>query len=141
MFKVKSYDDWYELSYTSLISYPKLVDQYGTMEFDQLLYELRIYTTWSLYHYNLLKEANREFKKFLKNKIGIEQLASSKGLSPILLELLLEEKTVDEIIEIVKNEDPENPIYDISEDGLTNLGYNLITERELNDAKKYLNLV
>ena len=140
VFKVRSSDDWPAVSYTSLISYPKLVEQYGNVEFDQLLYELRIYTTWSLYHYNLLKEANREFEKFLKNKIEIEQLASTQGFSPILLELLLEDKTVDEIIEIVKDEDPENPTYDFYETGLTNLGYNLITDRELNDAKKIFEL-
>ena len=140
VFKVQSSDDWLALSYTSLVSYPKLVEQYGTVEFDQLLYDLRIYTTWSLYRYNLLKEANQEFEKFLKDKIGLEQLKSSKGFSPIVLELLLEEKTVDEIIGIVKDEDPENPKYDISEAGLTNLGYSLITDRALNDAKKIFEL-
>ena len=140
VFKVQSFDDWPTLSYSQLISYPKLVEQYGTVEFDQLLYELRVYTTWSLYHYNLLKEANREFEKFLKNKIGIEKLASIQGLSPIQLELLLEDKTINEIIDIVRNENPENPKYNISEAGLTNLGYNLITDRKLNDAKKIFEL-
>ena len=38
------------------------------------------------------------------------------------LELLLEDKTIDEIIDIVRNENPENPKYDISEQALTNLG-------------------
>ena len=54
--------------------------------------------------------------------IGIEQLASIQGLSPMQLELLLEDKTIDEIIDIVRNENPENPKYDISEQALTNLG-------------------
>jgi len=140
VFNVQSFDDWVAVSYSQLISYPKLVEQYDTVEFDQLLYELRVYTTWSLYHYNLLKEANQEFEKFLKNKIGIEQFESSKEFSPILLELLLEDKTVDEIIDIVRNENPEDSTYDISEQALTNLGYNLITDRELNDAKKIFEL-
>jgi len=140
VFNVQSFDDWAAVSYSQLISYPKLVEQYDTVEFDQLLYELRVYTTWSLYHYKLLKDANQEFEKFLKDKIGIEQLSSTNGFSPIVLELLLEEKTVDEIIGIVKDEDPKNPKYDISEAALNNLGYNLIVDRELNDAKKVFEL-
>lgn len=140
VFRVKSSDDWQAVSFSSLISYPKLVQQYGTVEFNQLLYELRIYTTWSLHHYNLLKEANQEFETFLKNKLGDEQLTSSNGSSPLLLELLLEDKTVDEIIEIVKDEDIENSTYDISEAGLNNLGYNLMTDRLLNDSKKIFEL-
>ncbi|PTM08728.1 MAG: hypothetical protein DA407_07335 [Bacteroidetes bacterium] len=140
VFKVQSFDDWPTLSYASLILYPKLVEQYGTVEFDQLLYELRIFTTWSLYHYNLLKEANQEFEIYLKNKVSLEQTTSKQGFSPILLELLLEDRTVDEIIDIVRNENPENPTYDISEQALTNLGYNLITDRQLKNAKKIFEL-
>ncbi len=140
VFKVQSFDDWPTVSYTSLISYPKLVEQYGTVEFDQLLYDLRIYATWSLYHYNLLKEANREFEMHLKSKVGPEQTTSKGELSPILLELLLEDKTVDEIIDMVRNENPINPTYDNSEQALTNLGYNLITVRQFNDAKKIFEL-
>ena len=48
--------------------------------------------------------------------------------------------TVDEIIDIVRNENPEDSTYDISEQALTNLGYNLITDRELNDARKIFEL-
>jgi tetratricopeptide (TPR) repeat protein len=54
--------------------------------------------------------------------------------------LLLEDKTVDEIIEIVRNENPEDPIYDISEAALNNLGYNLIADGQLNAAKKIFEL-
>ena len=139
VFNVQSLDDWQAVAFSELISYPKLMEQYGTVEFSQLLYELRIYTTWTLHHYNLLKDANREFQILLKTKIGIEQNVN-KGLSLILLELLLEDKTVDEIIVIVRDEDPENPIYDTSEAALTDLGYSLITERQMNDAKKIFEL-
>ncbi len=136
VFKVKSSDDWEAVSYSQLISYPKLFEQYGTNEFNQLLYELRVLTTWLLYNYNLLKESNREFEMFLKNKVGLEQATSEQGLSSIALQLLLEDKTVDEIIEIVRKENPENPTYDISEAALNDLGYDLMDESKLNDAKK-----
>ena len=140
VFKVKSSDDWPAVSYSELISYPKLIEQYGTNEFNQLLHELRVFTTWLLYNYNLLKESNREFEMFLKNKVGKEQTTSEQGLSPIFLELLLEDKTVDEIIEIVRKENPENPTYDISEAALNKLGYVLMDESQLNDAKKVFEL-
>ena len=140
VFNVKSLDDWQEVAYSELISYPKLMEQFGNVEFNQILYELRVYTTWTLYQYNLLKDANREFEMFLKNEIGMEQTTNIKGLSLKYLELLLDDKTVDEIIVIVREADPENPTYDISEAGLTNFGYSLITERQLNDAKKIFEL-
>jgi len=54
--------------------------------------------------------------------------------------MLLEDKTIDEIIEIIKGEDPENPIYDSSAERLNSLGYYLITDRELEDAKKIFEL-
>ena len=114
VFNVKSLDDWQEVAYSELISYPKLMEQFGNVEFNQILYELRVYTTWTLYQYNLLKDANREFEMFLKNEIGMEQTTNIKGLSLKYLELLLDDKTVDEIIVIVREADPENPTYDIS---------------------------
>ena len=140
VFEVRSTDDWQALSFTQLISYPKLIEQYGTNEFDQLLYDLRIYTTWLLHHYNKLKVSNQELEVFLKNKIGIDHTTSMQGLSPMLLELLLEDKTIEEVIEIVRSEDRENPKYDISEVALTNLGYNLIEDEQLNNAKKIFEL-
>jgi tetratricopeptide (TPR) repeat protein len=140
VFEIQSPDDWAAVSYSQLISYPKLIEQYGTIEFNQLLYELRVYTTWLLHNFNLLKKSNREFEMFLKNKLGSEQTSSEQRLYPILLELLLEDKTVDEIIEIVRNENPEDPIYHISEAALNNLGYNLIDDGQLNAAKKIFEL-
>lgn len=93
-----------------------------------------------LYNFDLLKAYNREFELFLRNKLGIAQRTSEKEMAPLLLELLVEDKTVDEIIDIVRNEDPDNPTYDISEPALTNLGYKYIEEKQLNDGKKYLSL-
>ena len=136
VFRVQSLDDWPAVGYTSLISYPRLVEQYGSLEFDQLLYELRIYTTWSLHHYNLLKEANREFEHFLSNKIGIEKLSVDHEGSSLPLALLFEDNSIDEVIAFIREEDKENSLYDISEPALTNLGYSLITNRELSDAKR-----
>ena len=140
VFKVRAHGDWPGVVYTSLISYPKLVEQYGTVDFDQLLYELHAQTTWLLYRYEILKESNREFEKFLKNKIGLDQFVNTQGFDLVGLELLLEDKTIDEIIEIIKGEDPENPIYDSSAERLNSLGYYLITDRELEDAKKIFEL-
>ena len=140
VFSIKSSDDWQALGSSQLISYSKLVEQYGTIELDQLLYSLRVHTTWLLHNLNLLKELNREFEMFLKNKIGIEQTTIKQGFSPMRLELLLEDKTVDEIIDIVRSENPENPIYDISKEALNNLGYYFIDESELNEARKIFEL-
>ena len=140
VFSIKSSDDWQALGSSQLISYSKLVEQYGTIELDQLLYSLRVHTTWLLHNLNLLKESNREFEMFLKNKIGIEQTTIKQDFSPMRLELLLEDKTVDEIIDIVRSENPENPIYDTSKEALNNLGYYFIDESKFNEAKKIFEL-
>lgn len=136
VFDIQSYDDWVAVSQAELISYPKLMEQYGTNDFDQLLYALRFHTTWVLHNLNLLKHSNREFEGFLKNKLGIEQNTMVQSNTLINVGLLLEDKTVDEIIEIISKENLDNPIYDTSEIALTYLGYDLMTERRLSDARK-----
>ncbi len=140
VFSIKSSGDWEAVSSSQLILYPKLIEQYGTIELEQLLYSLRVHTTWLLHNLKILKESNREFEIFLKTKIGIEQTTNTQVYSPMPLELLLDDKTADEIIDIVRNENPDNLVYDTSAAAINNLGYYFIDEKKLNEARKIFEL-
>lgn len=141
VFKIKS-NDFKLMSTTQLIDYPRLKKQYGTLEFDQLLFTLRFKTTWLLENLNLTKEVNREFKVSLGNKLGIvEQNESTLMSTPIKVGMLLtEDKTIDEIIEIIRTQSPDKPVYDISENAINVLGYYLMDEKRLHEALKIFKL-
>jgi tetratricopeptide (TPR) repeat protein len=60
---------------------------------------------------------------------------------PIVLERLLNsEKTIDEVVEIMKQQDINEPVYDISENSIIDLGYKLMEENENNKALKLFKL-
>ncbi len=137
LFDVQSHD-FFLMQTANLIVYPKLMKQYGSVELDQLLFTLRFKTAWLLENLNQIKESNREFEVFLKNKLGIveQQIANL----PEVTMLLTEGKSVDKIIEIIRKENPETPLYDISKDAINNLGYYLMDDRKYTDALKIFEL-
>lgn len=56
---------------------------------------------------------------------------------PIKLERLINsEKTIDEAIEIIKQQDMDDPVYDVSEDSIIDLGYKLMEKDEDDKAIK-----
>jgi len=58
--------DYYELRNKQIFSYPKLKEQYGTVELDQILFDLGIKTAWALTALNNILEANKELQLELK---------------------------------------------------------------------------
>lgn len=62
--------DYYKLREKNVISYSKLKEQYGSTEFDQLLFDLGIKTSWAITALNNALIANKELQFELKNKLN-----------------------------------------------------------------------
>ena len=102
-------------------------EQYGTIKFDQLPFDLRFKTSWVFQNFIWLLEMNREFAAILRNTLDITEQNKSEYIAPpprFLSVLLMEGKSIDEIIEIIKDEDIPN--YGFSENAMNRLGYDLM---------------
>ena len=62
--------DYYDLRETNIFSESKLKEQYGTIELDQLLFDLGIKTSWTLSALENLLAANKELQLDLKNELN-----------------------------------------------------------------------
>jgi hypothetical protein len=62
--------DYYDLREKDIFSYSKLKEQYGTVEFDQLLFDLGIKTSWAITALNDVLTANKELQLELKNELN-----------------------------------------------------------------------
>jgi hypothetical protein len=62
--------DYYNLRGKQIFSYPKLKEQYGTVELDQTLFDLGIKTAWALTALQNILEANKELQLELKNELN-----------------------------------------------------------------------
>ena len=76
---------------------------------------------------------------------GVETLAQQRERvkrmnQKQLSELVEQGKTIDEIIEIVKSGNDENPEYDTSESGVNSFGYNLMGQKKTEEALKIFKL-
>lgn len=65
--------DYFELAEKNYINYSKLKKQYGTIEFDQLLFNLGIRTSWALQGLKLAKEEGLKLKYFLENELNLSK--------------------------------------------------------------------
>ncbi|MBZ0326170.1 MAG: tetratricopeptide repeat protein [Altibacter sp.] len=125
-----------------LIEYPKLIEQYGSTELDELLFDLRFKTSWIFINLNSLKNGNYSLELALIKELKNAKLGNEiKRINPKrLTELLKSGKTIDEIIEIIKKDDNNAPVYDISESEINSWGYDLINKDNAKDALKIFKL-
>ena len=57
---------------TDLIEYDKLKAQFGTLEFDQMLFSIQFKTTWALQNLVWLNETNLTFQDILKKELELQ---------------------------------------------------------------------
>ena len=72
-----------------LIEYSKLKEQYGSLEFDQLLFTIQFKTSWSLQNLVWLNENNLEFQKVLENSGDVGTFHFPLGLEIMCTFLLV----------------------------------------------------
>jgi tetratricopeptide (TPR) repeat protein len=125
-----------------LIEYPKLIKQYGSTELDELLYDLRFKTSWIFSNLNSLKNANYNLELALIDELKNTKLGDEvKRMNPKKLpELLKSRITIDQVIEIIKKDNNNSPVYDFSESEINSWGYDLIYKDNAKDALKIFKL-
>ena len=62
--------DYYDLREKNIFSYSKLKERYDTVEFDQLLFDLGIKTSWASSALENLLTSNKKLQLDLKNELG-----------------------------------------------------------------------
>ena len=63
--------DYFEIIDKNYINYSKLKQQYGTVELDQLLFNLGIKTSWALQALKLTQEEGNKLKQTLENELKL----------------------------------------------------------------------
>ncbi len=70
--------DYYDLRETNIFSDSKLKEQYGTLELDQILFDLGIRTSWTVSALEDLLAANKELQLNLKNELNAQNPIAEK---------------------------------------------------------------
>ena len=70
--------DYYELRETNIFSNSKLKEQYGTIELDQILFDIGISTSWALSALDDLLTENKELQLDLKNELNEQNPIAEK---------------------------------------------------------------
>ena len=127
---------------TDIIDHSKLKEQYGSEEFDQLLFTIRFKTLWMAQNLIWLQDKNREFQLILSKELALTKLKGTYDqLNPETIEefIIIGTNTGD-LIEILTQEVENKVVYDFSEDEVNIYGYDLMRDEKYEDALTVLRL-
>ncbi len=137
-FEETDFDFYGFVNKISIINNNRLKKQFQTTELNELLFDLRFKTSWAISQLQGLKRVNNNLEKALIDQLVLHK--KSKYFNRVarieIVDLLAEEKSIDEIIELLKNDDKNQPIYIISEYNINASGYQLMYEERNEDALK-----
>ena len=124
------------VDYTEIIDYSKLKEQYGSEEFDQLLFTIRFDLLWMAQNLIWLRESNRDFQLLLSKELALTNLKGTYDpVKPETIEeFILIETSTDDLIEIITQELENKVVYDFSDSEVNSYGYDLMEEGKLEDA-------
>ena len=134
-------------SYVSLLDlssikkeYPKASSNAKSSDYNGLLNDTR-FQNLLIREKQLINRYIGVTKEFLNRTNYIIDLIRVELELPIKLERLVNsDKTIDEVVEIMKQQDIDDPVYDISENSIIDLGYKLMREDQDNKALKLFKL-
>ncbi len=134
--------DFAPLGYIDLIDHSKLKEQYGSIELDEILFDLRLQTSWTYSSLKNLETLNNEFEAVLVNALKKNRRTESINRIPRqhLSELLTKGKTIDEVIKVIKSANKKDSDYITSIWAINALGYDLFKQKNFNDALKLFKL-
>ena len=134
-------------SYISLLDLSSIIQKYPELSTNKVRTDYKGLLNDQRFHNLLIREiqtCNRYIevtKEFLNRTNYIIDLIRVELELPIKLERLVNsDKTIDEVIEIIKQQDIDDPVYDISENSIIDLGYKLMEEDQDNKALKLFKL-
>ncbi len=135
--------DFEPLVYIDLIDHSKLKEQYGSIELDEILFDLRLHTSWVYSSLKKLERSNNEFEEVLVSVLTQNGRKESINRIPRkhLSDLLAEGKTIDEVIQVIKSANKKDSDYITSHPVINALAYDLFKQkRSFNDALRLFKL-
>lgn len=134
--------DFFPMTSNVLLEKDKLKEQFGTTELDELLFDLRFKTSWVYSNLDNLKNANNNLEHVLVNNLS--KTEHGKYIKRIprksISDLVSSNTTIDEIIEIIKKDDKNEPVYIISEREINSFGYLLMEQNKNEEGLKIFKL-
>ena len=130
------------LFYLDIIDHSKLKQQFGTIELDEILFDLRLWTSWTYNSLKNLEVMNNKFEEVLVRHLT--QSGRTESIKRIprkhLSDLLEEGKTIDDIIQVIKSAKERELGYITSVRAINALAYDLLRAGELNEALRLFKL-
>jgi tetratricopeptide (TPR) repeat protein len=121
-------------------AYPELLPNVMQSDYNGLLNDVR-FQNLIFREIKLIISFNNSNNYFLDRTNYIVDLIRVELELPIKLERLVNsDKTIDEVIEIMNQQDVDDPVYDISENSINDLGYKFMEEDQYNKALKLFKL-
>ena len=119
-----------------LIDHSKLKEQYGTEEFDQLLFTIRFKTLWMAQNLNWLQEYNHEFQLILSEELALTKLMGTYDIvNPESFdEFVLIGTSTSDLIEKLTQEVENKGTYDFAFGEVNSYAYDLMRDGKLEDA-------
>jgi len=119
-----------------LIDHSKLKEQYGSEEFDQLLFTIRFKTLWMAQNFSWLMEQNHQFQLILSEELASTKLKGTYDMvSPETFdEFMLIGTSTDDLIEKLREEVENRGTYGFSYSDVNSYGYDLMRNGELDEA-------
>ena len=135
--------DFGPLLYIDLIDHSKLKEQYGSTELDEILFDLRLQTSWTYSSLKGLEILNNEFAEVLVRVLTQNGRTESINSIPRkhLSDLLTEGKTIDDVIQLIKSTNKKDSDYITYDWAINALAYDLFRQKKsFNDALKLFKL-
>jgi tetratricopeptide (TPR) repeat protein len=126
------------LFYIDVIDHSKLKKHYNTTELNEILFDLRVGTSWNYSALKWLERLNNDFEKVLVHLLTQNGRAESIKRIPRkhLSDLLTEGKTIDELIQFIKIENNRDSEYITASWAINALAYDLFRKKDFDDALK-----
>ena len=130
------------LFYIDVIDHSKLKEHFNTTELNEILFDLRVGTSWSYNALKWLEWSNNNFEKALVNELTQNGRHESIKRVPRkhLSDLLSEGKTIDELIQIAIREKEQGSEYIIGNHAINALAYDLFRQENREDALRIFKL-
>lgn len=120
----------------NLIDHSKLEEQYGSEEFDQLLFTIRFKTLWMAQNLTWLQENNHEFQLILSNELALTKLKGTydRVYPETIDEFVLVGTSTADLIEKLREDLATRGTYDFGNGEVNRYGYALMRDGKLDDA-------
>ena len=134
--------DFNPLHYINVINHSKLKEHFNTTELNEILFDLRLWTSWNYSTLKRLEQLNNEFEEVLVRVLT--QNGRKENIKRIprkhLSDLLTAGKTIDELIQITILEKAQGSEYITTNMAINALAYDLFRQKNFDDALKLFKL-